>query len=272
MGAMGASGSRPIASLAASFNDQPNPPLPTARFGSALSCCTAYFPRMPRIDDDIYIGIDVQVKRGCCFYAMSSSGEYLASGWVPSDDDCAVTLRATLAQLGSAASRRHIGIDAPRMALPSRREWSWSATQARWSASSSVSVGRHCEVVVAAHKLATPQWTPLAHNAPEWMQCGFRLFEALSEIAPVFEIFPTAAYRQLERDITAWFPITLSGFAHGPKDMLDAALGAFVVREFIEGRGCEVGGGDGFGTIILPRPIGDRHPALHNWPGQRAAG
>ena len=27
------------------------------------------------------------------------------------------------------------------------------------------------------------------------------------------------------------------------------------VKEFVEGRGVEVGGGDGLGTIILPRPL-----------------
>jgi hypothetical protein len=39
----------------------------------------------------------------------------------------------------------------------------------------------------------------------------------------------------------------------GPKDMLDAWIAAATVREFVEGRGTEVGGGDGLGTIILPR-------------------
>jgi len=29
------------------------------------------------------------------------------------------------------------------------------------------------------------------------------------------------------------------------------------VREFVEGRGRDVGGGDGLGTIILPRPLAE---------------
>ena len=37
--------------------------------------------------------------------------------------------------------------------------------------------------------------------------------------------------------------------------MLDAWVAAVTVREFSENMGCEVGGGDGFGTIILPRPL-----------------
>ena len=37
--------------------------------------------------------------------------------------------------------------------------------------------------------------------------------------------------------------------------MLDAWVAAATVREFVEGRGVEVGGGDGLGTIIIPRPL-----------------
>jgi hypothetical protein len=40
------------------------------------------------------------------------------------------------------------------------------------------------------------------------------------------------------------------------------------VREFIAGRGVEVGGGDGLGTIVLPRPLSSTqaaHAAL-SWP------
>jgi hypothetical protein len=37
--------------------------------------------------------------------------------------------------------------------------------------------------------------------------------------------------------------------------MLDAWVAAATVREFVNGRGTEVGGGDGLGVIILPRPL-----------------
>ena len=39
--------------------------------------------------------------------------------------------------------------------------------------------------------------------------------------------------------------------------MLDAWVAAATVREFVAGNGAEVGGGDGLGTIILPRPLPD---------------
>ena len=37
--------------------------------------------------------------------------------------------------------------------------------------------------------------------------------------------------------------------------MLDALVAAASVRELVKERGAEVGGGDGLGTIILPRPL-----------------
>jgi hypothetical protein len=39
--------------------------------------------------------------------------------------------------------------------------------------------------------------------------------------------------------------------------MIDSWVAAATLREFAEGRGDEVGGGDGLGTIILPRPLPD---------------
>ena len=49
--------------------------------------------------------------------------------------------------------------------------------------------------------------------------------------------------------------VDFSACSPGPKDMLDAWLAAATVKEFVKGRGTEVGGGDGLGTIILPRPL-----------------
>ena len=37
--------------------------------------------------------------------------------------------------------------------------------------------------------------------------------------------------------------------------MLDAWVAAATVKEFMGGRGVEVGDGDGLGTIVLPRPL-----------------
>ena len=222
---------------------------------------------------EIFVGVDVQVRRGCPWYAISADGRHIESGWLPSRDRAPERLADVVARLSAGAPARvAVGIDAPRMPLPARREWSWSGKRGAWSrTASAVGVGRHCEVVIAAQRLANPQWTPQIENAPEWMRLGFALFARVADFSHVHEVFPSAAYRQLAMDDTAQLCINFAAFLPGPKDMLDAALGALVVRDYLAGRGCAVGGGDGLGTIILPRPLSATHPLLHTWPSSHHA-
>ncbi len=65
--------------------------------------------------------------------------------------------------------------------------------------------------------------------------------------------------------------VSFDDFSPGPKDMLDAVAAAFTVRVSADGRGSEVGGGDGLGTIVLPRPLTDleKISAVHHWPDRR---
>ncbi|MBC7672340.1 MAG: hypothetical protein H7247_07960 [Polaromonas sp.] len=224
---------------------------------------------MPDIltNPSMFVGVDVQVKRGCSFYAITAAGDHVDSGWLPSHT-APEDLRHLLCRLTSdAPSRIAVGIDAPRCPLDERRQWSWSGKRGAWSsAPNAVGAGRHCEVVISAQRLANPQWTPLRHSAPEWMQLGFALFERLADLPHVYEVFPSAAYTQLANDATAMLPICFAGFLPGPKDMLDAAIGALVVRDYLDGKGCAVGGGDGLGSIILPRPLRSSHAKLADWP------
>jgi hypothetical protein len=122
-------------------------------------------------------------------------------------------------------------------------------------------------VVLKALNIANPQWTPLTEDAPDWMQLGFRLFSALSDHENIFEVFPSASYSLLRERNQPRVSISFANFVEGPKDMLDACISALTVHEFINGRGSEVGGGDGLGTIILPTepPVSFSHPVLH-WP------
>ena len=87
------------------------------------------------------------------------------------------------------------------------------------------------------------------------MRLGFRLYSALEGLAAVHEVFPTASYTLLKGNTQVRVEADFSGCAPGPKDMLDAWVAAATVREFAAGRGAEVGGGDGLGTIVLPRPL-----------------
>jgi hypothetical protein len=98
------------------------------------------------------------------------------------------------------------------------------------------------------------------------MQLGFELFEELGRDFSVYEVFPSASYAMFSGDSSAQMKVLLGGFAPGPKDMLDAYVAAATTREFIQGRGSEVGGGDGLGSIILPRPISNPIAGVLTWP------
>jgi hypothetical protein len=220
-------------------------------------------------DPSICVGIDIAEKRGCAYYAIDNEGRYVTSGWLTGRATEVVDGVKWLARalsdsyVGGAA----IGIDSPRVPLTSPRGWYWGRSAWRERVASEVGRGRHCEVVVAAAKLANPQWTPSLEHAPAWMRLGFLLFEALIDYSHVYEIFPSASYTMLMTDESPLASLVFKGFAPGPKDMLDALVGAVTVREYVSGRGCAIGGGDGLGQIILPRAMtAGVSPSLLTWP------
>jgi predicted nuclease with RNAse H fold len=199
-----------------------------------------------------FIGIDIQTRRDCCYAVIDESGTLIKSGWVSNP-----ILEATDLIKGlQPSSQVAVGIDAPRMPLVSRRQWYWSSANRKWTPrKAQKGNGRHCEVVISSHRLANPQWTRLEKDAPEWMLLGFRLFSALEDHATVYEVFPTASYACLQGNSDVRIDADFSECKPGPKDMLDAWVAAVTVREFVAGTGIEVGGGDGLGAIILPRPL-----------------
>jgi predicted nuclease with RNAse H fold len=209
-----------------------------------------------------YMGIDVQVKRGCPFVVLDTDLKPVTFGWLRSPESISDIIREVTQNFGPVA----VGIDAPRQALDSPRSHYWQRGKWRTRRPSDQGYGRHCEVVIAALKLANPQWTPFENVCPEWMQHGFRLFSALSAKEHVYEVFPTASYRQLEKESSPMFSVSLGGFAAGAKDMLDAYVAAYTVHQYLEGPGVAVGDGDGMGAIILPRKIKNYHADLLVWP------
>ena len=216
----------------------------------------------------MYIGIDIQLARDFSYVVMNEHAEVVENGWVPSEKAA-----AKIVHLADAHGVHAIGIDAPRMPLPAPRKHYWNGGASAWRAkrASDRGHGRHCEVVVSACALARPQWTPIRNQTiPLWMMHGFALFSALEGAGlSVEEVFPSAGYHMLTADPSARVDIPLTGFLPGPKDMLDAIIAAFSVREFVQERGCEVGGGDGLGTIVLPRPVD--HPKfdlVSEWPDE----
>ena len=211
-----------------------------------------------------FIGIDVQLERGLAVAVMDDTARVVHTAWFEAGQS-----NATARCLAQQFPRAVVGIDAPRRPLPRPRQHYWTRNGWRSARPGDRGHGRHCEIAIAALGLARPQWTPLRETAPAWMLEGFALFEALEDHGVTTEeVFPSAAYRQLDQQTSATVSMPLSGFASGPKDMLDAVVAAFCVREFVQGRGCAVGDGDGLGRIVLPRPLERDRPAqgVLTWP------
>ncbi len=225
---------------------------------------------------EIYLGIDVQVRRGCAFFALSAEGCEIHSGWGPATEDPARAADALEASV-EAISAAHPGvlrlaIDAPRCPLGAPREWFWQGASKTWRRRRPADrgAGRHCEVVVSALRLGRPQWTPPREAAaPAWMEVGFALFERAGRLGlEACEVFPSASLTCLAGRAQPRLELSLAAFGPGRTDMLDALVAAATLREFAQGRGWEAPGGDGFGTIVLPaRPSPEPPETLLRWPG-----
>ena len=227
-----------------------------------------------RPKDLLYLGVDVQIRRPCTTYVLDQNLNYVESGLLDGGDIGATckNLRTLVDSLGDQYGKGlAVGIDAPRIGLPSPRTWYWR--NGGWVPRSNTEkgYGRHCEVVIKALGLGNPQWTRLAGNSPLWMMLGYRLFEVLSELKDVFEVFPSASYHMLRDVAHPTIGLCLNNFASQPKDMLDACVAAYTVWAFINGQGTEVGGGDGLGTIVLPKkPADSTSNSVLNWPDSQA--
>ncbi|WP_372806746.1 hypothetical protein [Pontiella sp.] len=204
------------------------------------------------------------MSRPCAFAVVDATGTLLENGWFEHAREAFSALETLAARY-----RLHLGIDAPRQPLSEPRNWYWNGPKKVWRARkpSEKGVGRHCEVAVKAHNLANPQWTPLKKEAPDWMQLGFELFQTLERLGSTYEAFPSATYTMLENDPSLQLTVNFTRMGPGKTDMLDAWMAAATVREYVEGRGMEVGGGDGLGTLILPRKLSAPIRAVLDWPG-----
>jgi hypothetical protein len=217
---------------------------------------------------DLFVGVDIQTARPCPYAILDEKGIAIDADWLDgkSPEHTVSGLRTVLSRLGR--ERAVVGIDAPRCPLPSPRQWYWHGKKWVRRGIKEAGSGRHCEVVVAAHRLANPQWTPCRGPFQDWMQLGFDLFQELGTEFTVHEVFPTTSYTMLKDDPSVQISLRLGDLPPHPKDMLDAYVAAATVREFVQGRGCEVGGGDGLGTIILPRPLQNPITDVIGWPNR----
>jgi len=200
-----------------------------------------------------FAGIDVQINRGCCYYILDEDKKYLTSGWVKENIPQSLKnlfLNLTNNQLQTIT----IGIDAPRMPIKKLRTRYFDRKNNSWIEKPKQSAGLECEVIIKSYNLANPQWTRTFTESPDWMKLGFEIFSVLKNFSFVYEVFPSASYNMLKNE-NVKYELCLNEFEGGVKDMLDASVAAVTVSEFVNGWGCEVGGEDRLGTIVLPRKI-----------------
>lgn len=221
-----------------------------------------------------FMGIDVQTRRKCSYMVLNSKNICVFSGWLEGDPKnafCENLIQIIKDIENNGSGTIAIGIDSPRVPLAAPRQYFWNGIRNNWRnrRESDRGYGRHCEIILKSLNIANPQWTPTEGNCPNWMQIGFDLFSCLENSEGVFEVFPAASYSILKGQSNPNVTIDFANFGPGPKDMIDACVAAITVHEYLEGHGCEVGGGDGLGSIILPGPLPteNTHPVLQ-WPKQ----
>lgn len=200
-----------------------------------------------------FAGVDVQINRGCCYYMLDEDKKHVTSGW--EKENIPQSLKNLFLKLtGNQLQTIAVGIDAPRMPIKKLRKRYFDKNKNVWRLETKQSNGRECEVIIKSYNIANPQWTRTFTESPDWMKLGFRIFSELKDFPLVYEVFPSASYRMLENE-NIKYELCLNEFDNGVKDMLDASVAAVTVYEFVNGRGCEVGGEDSLGTIVLPRKI-----------------
>lgn len=200
-----------------------------------------------------FAGIDVQINRGCCYYILDKNKRYVSSGWI--NDRIPQSFRKLFLEISDGdITKIAIGIDAPRMPIKKLRKRSFDKKTNSWIIKGDEKLGRECEVIIKSYNIANPQWTRTLKDSHDWMKLGFSIFDSLKDFPFVYEVFPSASYKMLEKE-NIKYELCLNKFTGGVKDMLDASVAAITVYEFVSGRGCEVGGEDGLGTIVLPRKV-----------------
>jgi hypothetical protein len=103
-----------------------------------------------------FVGIDVQVSRGCACAILQADGSTTGTTWADEGKDLLKEVTSLIEGDGATLGSSVVAIDCPRQARTSLREHYWDGKKARWTgrSQSDKGHGRHCEVVIRAHKLA----------------------------------------------------------------------------------------------------------------------
>lgn len=201
----------------------------------------------------LFAGVDVQIKRGCCYYIIDENKKFVESGWIK--ENIPNSFKELFLKISNKKPEQiMVGIDSPRMPIDKPRKRNFDRKSNSWNQNDEPKLGREYEVIIKSYNIANPQWTRTMDKSPDWMKLGFSIYYSLKSFPFVYEIFPSASYKMLKKE-NVKYELCINDFVEGVKDMLDASVAAITVYEFVNGRGCEVGGEDGLGTIVLPCKI-----------------
>lgn len=197
----------------------------------------------------LFVGVDVQGDE--LIVAFRRDGAFLPPARIVVS--AAEALRHTLEHLTMPNEPVVVAIDAPRHYLNLSRQWRLNNAGA-WAATNRP-CGRHCEIIVRRLRLANPQWTPHANYPIPWISLGQQVFGAFQAAGfTAIECFPTASYTRLGQMENHFLNIPGKMFAHSllAHDILDACVAALTADMFMLSDATELGGGDGYGTIVVP--------------------
>jgi predicted nuclease with RNAse H fold len=197
----------------------------------------------------LLVGVDVQGDE--LIVAFRRDGRFMPPARVVAT---AVEVRDRALELRQDAQERVVvAIDAPRRYLTTPRLRRLNKAGV-WVAAN-LPAGRHCEIIVRRLGLANPQWTPPATQPIPWITLGQQVFTVCEAAGfTAIECFPRASYTRFGQMDNIDFDIPSRMFAHSrlAHDILDACVAALTADLFVAGQATDLGGGDGYGTIVVP--------------------
>lgn len=162
-----------------------------------------------------------------------------------------------------------VSIDAPRCYLTSPRKWRLHERGGRWvSNPNEKGYGRHSDVLIRFLELANPIWTPVASDPQPWITFGQEVFAMCAAAGfTAIECFPSASYRCLGQMSGHTLAIPGEMFRTVQRDyykfiphIFDACVAAYTAELYRSGSATELGGGDGYGAIVVPGCVKDYIP------------
>jgi hypothetical protein len=69
-------------------------------------------------------------------------------------------------------------------------------------------------VVIKSYNIANPQWTRIFKDSPDRIKLGYSIFNSLKEFPFVYEVFPSASYKMLEKEKLK-YELCLNDFVSG---------------------------------------------------------